>query len=33
MGKATIQEFISVYDWVEKNQDVWTKHLRNTGLV
>jgi len=32
-GKATIQEFISVSDWVEANNDVLVKHMQAAGLT
>jgi len=32
-GKATIQEFISVTDWVEANSDVLVKYMKAAGLT
>ena len=32
-GKATIQEFISIYDWLEENQDILIKHMHDAGLA
>jgi branched-chain amino acid transport system substrate-binding protein len=32
-GKATIQEFGSVYDWVVQNGDVLKRHLREHGIT
>lgn len=32
-GKATIQEFLSVRDWLEQHSDVLVKHMKAAGLT
>ena len=31
-GKARIQEFLSVYDWLRKHNDLLKKHMRALDL-